>query len=446
MNPLFISKYRGLLGDEADEFFESLVRKKKRYFRINRARGVDYLEELKDYVVSSSTMDAVYSYEEPNEVITNTISFLTGGIYIQNPSSIIPARLLVELLNGDGVVLDVSAAPGGKTTAMSEYSKRTLNIVANEPSKSRLKSLHFNLEKYGAWNVKTVSFDGRLLHKKLPPVFDGILLDAPCSNENKIGYSDEVSKHWSQDLVDKMQKLQMEILFSISYLLKPGGVLLYSTCTFSVEENEGNVIKFLELFPDFELIDINRGSFCYGLSGENRIDEKVIRVFPHKSDFDGFFVAALRKKGELKKGSIKIPDNTTTLKDFFPEGVFSGIFKKIDDLLFYELLPTPDFKNIKFLKSGIKAGKTINGSVEISSQFLWEFGRYMFDRYKIKVDKKNAIEFLSGFDINLKFEKEKFALFYNGIPVGVVKNLDGYLKNKLDRYFLFGRGTLCQKH
>jgi len=440
MNQEFIKKYRELFGNESDEFFSSLLKKRKRYFRLNKARDVDYLKELNSYKISPTDIPNVFSYDEPNEIITNTISFLTGGIYIQNPSSVIPPMILSELLGANGVVLDVAAAPGGKTTALSEFSNRNMTIIANEPSSSRLKSLNFNLEKYGAWNVNTISFDGRILHKKLPQIFDGILLDAPCSNENKIGYNEEVNKNWSIDLLNKMKKLQKEIILSALQLLKPGGFLIYSTCTFSIEENEKNIEEILKENSDFELIDINKNRFTKGISGNISIDDKIIRVLPHKSEYDGFFIAGLKKKGELIIDNIHEKNREENkINRFFPDHKFEGTFKSIDGLIFFQK-ENKLIEKIKFNKTGIKAGKMIKNELELSSQFLWEFGKFFNENKKIYIKRENAIEFLSGFDINMEVDRDKNALFYENIPVGIVKNLGGVLKNKLDRYFLYGRG------
>jgi len=440
MNQEFIKKYRELFGNESDDFFSSLLKKRKRYFRLNKTRDVDYLKELNSYKISPTDIPNVFSYDEPNEIITNTISFLTGGIYIQNPSSVIPPMILSELLGNNGVVLDVAAAPGGKTTALSEFSNRNMTIIANEPSSSRLKSLNFNLEKYGAWNVNTISFDGRVLHKKLPQIFDGILLDAPCSNENKIGYSEEINKNWSIDLLNKMKKLQKEIILSVLQLLKPGGFLIYSTCTFSIEENEQNIEEILKENSDFELIDINKNRFTKGISGNISIDDKIIRVLPHKSEYDGFFIAGLKKKGELIIDNIHEKNREeNTINQFFPGHEFEGTFKSIDGLIFFQK-ENRLIEKIKFNKTGIKAGKMIKNELELSSQFLWEFGKFFNENKKIYIKRENAIEFLSGFDINMEVDRDKNALFYEDIPVGVVKNLGGVLKNKLDRYFLYGRG------
>ncbi|TYB33274.1 MAG: RsmB/NOP family class I SAM-dependent RNA methyltransferase, partial [Flexistipes sinusarabici] len=245
----FEDKYKYLLGEKFSDFHDALQLPPLKYFRVNSVRNIDYLKEL-DVKGIGYLSDPYFNdfYKLTDDVpVSDTISFLTGGVYIQNPSSIIPVDMLSRALNDkeEPVVLDMCAAPGGKTTGLSEKIDRRGLIVANEVSKSRLKSLHFNLEKYGAWNVKTTSVDGRVVGKMLPETFDGILLDAPCSNENKIYRNPEVSRNWSEDLVRKMQKLQTELIVSAYEALKPGGIMVYSTCTFSVEENEGVIRSLL---------------------------------------------------------------------------------------------------------------------------------------------------------------------------------------------------------
>lgn len=440
MNKDFKSKFRAILNEEAESFFDALLRKRERFFRINSARNINYLEELETFDLKKDPLPHIYSCNKDKE-LTNTISFLTGGIYIQNPSSIIPPLVLAGLIPQGSIILDAASAPGGKTTALSELTRRKAIVIANESSPSRLKSLHFNLEKYGAYNVHTISFDGRILNKKLPAVFDGILLDAPCSNENKIGFSKEVDSNWCMDLVHKMQKLQYEIILSVKDLLRPGGVLVYSTCTFSVEENEEIIKKLLDEDNSFELIDINKGKYDIGISTYDDINDKIIRVFPHRSVYDGFFIAALRKKGEylndIEQEFTPTPDY---LKEYTDLDFFEGVFSKVEEIIYLEKkLPTL-LNNIKYKKTGLKAGKLIKNQIELSSQFVWEFGSYVNEDKKIYLSKDNSLEFLNGFDIPLKVEKNKNCLFYGSIPVGVVKNTGDYLKNKLDRYFLYGKG------
>ncbi|MCA1927578.1 MAG: RsmB/NOP family class I SAM-dependent RNA methyltransferase [Calditerrivibrio sp.] len=441
MNENFLKKYRNLFGSESEVFFDALHKKREKFFRINSARKINYIEELVNLNISKDSLPFIYSYISENDIVTNTVSFLTGGIYIQNPSSIIPPLILSSLLDENSTILDISAAPGGKTTSLSEITNRKSTIIANEPSSTRLKSLHFNLEKYGAWNVHTISFDGRILDKKLPAVFDGILLDAPCSNENKIGYNKEVNSSWSEELVLKMQKLQYEIISSAVKLLKDGGILIYSTCTFSIEENEEIIKMVIDSNDDLELIDINKGEYDPGISEYDWINEKVIRVLPHKSRYDGFFVAGIRKKGELHINKLKESSPTPKyLKEYFDRDTFEGFFSEIDGIVYYEKKLPEELNRIKYKKTGIKLGKIVRNEVELSSQFLWEYGFFLNKDKKIDIDIEKSLEFLSGFDVELKVKINKNCLFFGSIPVGIVKNLGNCLKNKLDRYFLYGKG------
>jgi 16S rRNA (cytosine1407-C5)-methyltransferase len=188
-----------------------------------------------------------------------------------------------------------------------------------------------------------------------------------------------------------MKKLQKEIILSSLQLLKPGGFLIYSTCTFSIEENEKNVDEILKENSNVELIDINENRFTKGIFGNISIDDKVIRVLPHKSEYDGFFIAALKKKGELiidDKHEKNIEE--TKINQFFPGHKFEGAFKSADGLVFFQK-ENRLIEKIKFNKTGIKAGKIVKNELELSSQFLWEFGKFFNENKKIYIKREVVI-------------------------------------------------------
>jgi len=446
----FEKKYKYLLKDKFPSFYSSLQKTPYKYFRLNAVRGIDYLKELDTQGIAhckDKIFPDVYRLCS-DDVISKTVSFLTGGLYIQNPSSLYPVKILHDFLKEQKspAILDLCASPGGKTTALSEKFNRRGIVVANEAYKSRLKSLHFNLEKYGAWNVKTTSFDGRIVGKYYPESFDGILLDAPCSNENKFFLNDEVRRNWSHDLVKRMQKLQQELILAAFDALAPGGVLVYSTCTFSVEENEHVIERLMEERASASLLNISHDE-CQGLSGNTDIDSCVMRVLPcfdierDRSFYDGFFVAAVKKEGELNgekqdvKGEEKLKIQIQYYFDYdFQECIF---FQK-KGIIFME---APYSFNAKFHKTGIKAGKFAGDKIEISSQLLWELGKYAKNEFKTNLNLQESIDYLNGYDIRkseLNVNNPIFA-YYKEIPVGTVKLVNGMLKNKLDRYFLYGR-------
>ncbi len=437
-NRVFIERFSNVLGADSDAFFASLERLPSKHIRINTKRNINYLPEIAEQGIvleNDARFPAVYKVLSGAEKLTSTVSFQTGGFYIQNPSSVFPPDVLCRFLPENPAVMDVSAAPGGKTVALCDMLKNSGVVVANEPSSKRLKSLEFNLEKYGCWSAKTVSYDGRVLDRHLEETFDGILLDAPCSNENKIFRNETVNASWEPALVERMAKLQREILESAFKCLKKGGALVYSTCTFSVEENEGVIHAFLDEHPEAELLDISEGENTFGMSGDTAFDEKVLRVMPHKLPYDGFFIAALRKKGDDAEGcSLKIKRD-----------------KQLDSL-FYELPPNLSVShgsNIAYIETGCvlearprlgKSGILLwKRAGELSAQSAWELGAELKPDYRAQTGLDGALRYLKGFDTDKTSDYHTPVLYYGEIPVGTVKTVEGRFKNKLDRYFLYGK-------
>lgn len=444
-NLRFKNIYKPLLKEGYDEFEAALRSEKSRHIRINSCRGIDYLGEL-DFceIQAAEGLTGVYRIilEGEKEKLTDSLSFQTGGIYIMNPSSVVPAKILASLMPDMPLILDVSAAPGGKTCAISDYINRSGLIIANEVSPSRLKSLHFNLEKYGCYNVKTISRDGRLLQKFFPAAFDGILLDAPCSNENKIFRNKTVQKCWNDELVSRMAALQRSLITSAFECLKPGGVLVYSTCTLNVEENE-DVVKFLiSNQSDASLLHID-GFSGGGFSGVSEIDEKVVRIMPSAKDMDGFFVAVFRKNGETS-GDKKIKQTKLTEKqtrffiDNFPELTEHPNIIEAEGRGYITSAYDP-FPKIHFQRRGLNVYRLAKDRLEPTCQAVWELGAAITHDKRTIISRNYALEYLKGFDIPASNNYNTQLLFCGSSPVGYGKLHEDNIKNKLDRYFLFGK-------
>jgi len=436
LNEKFVEKYSQILGKDADSFFNGLLGKRDKYLRFAHNRGADYVSEVESAGVTLTKRDDlpnVYRVTSGEEKLTSTIGFQTGGYYIMNPSSVFAAKTLVDLMPDYPYMLDVASAPGGKTCAIADLMENRCALIANEPSGKRMKSLQFNLEKHGAYSVRTISKDGRNLHKVFDEIFDGILLDAPCSNENKIGRNKTVNSEWSDELVDKMAKLQREIATSAFATLKKGGVMVYSTCTFSIEENE-MVVRHLLDTEDAELVDINRGEHTAGITEDNEIDPYVVRYMPHVDIYDGFFIAAIRKKGDDGAGEpfnkFKPDKDINKFFSSFPEWV--EIYEKGGSIY----LTTQMERTINFSKNGIMLFKRAG---ELSSQALWQLGDLMPDDMKSELNLEDSLKYLKGFDIEKTESYHGPALYHEGIPVGMSKPVQNTIKNKLDRYFLYGK-------
>ena len=441
---LFRKEYKPLLKDRYDEFEYGLSCPKARHIRVNKCRNIDYMQELESIssLESLSQYENMYKVVEEKENIVESITFQTGGAYIMNPSSLAPAKILMSYMGQNPVMLDVSSAPGGKTCAISDMTNRKGVIVANEISSSRLKSLHFNLEKYGAYNVKTISLDGRLLPKYFENSFDGILLDAPCSNENKIFRNKTVQAQWGKELVCRMAELQFQLIKSAFSCLKSGGVLVYSTCTLSLEENEMVVKKLLDEFSDAYLLPCGK-EYGKGLSGIDEIDENVARIMPDKDNIDGFFAAAIAKKGHLVPYDFihtKLSKKEEEFfKKYFPEYSHDHIsIKEVDRKGYIETAPEI-FKNIRFKRRGLNLYKDTGKIYEPTCQSVWELGNYTKENMKYNISYEFSKNYMKGFDISCNDNYNNELLYYNNIPVGYGKKIENTIKNKLDRYFLYGK-------
>lgn len=436
LNAAFVDKYRQILDDEAERFFASLTGERRRHIRTAASRPADYAAELTRsgvMLTPDEDLGGVYRVDGGDDLLTDSVGFQTGGFYIMNPSSVFTAGTLCSLMPDYPYILDVSSAPGGKTCAMADALGNRCAIIANEPSGKRMRSLQFNIEKYGAYSVRTIGQDGRNLHKLFDGFFDGVLLDAPCSNENKIGRNKTVNSEWCPELVERMAKLQKEIAVSAFQTLKEGGVMVYSTCTFSPEENEQVVKHLLDSF-DCALVDINRGGHTGGISGDQRIDPHVVRYMPHRDRYDGFFISAVRKGSTESTGgtfSRLRPDKN--VKEFFTElPEFCEIYEKGGSFH----LTTQMDRSVNFSKNGIMLFKR---EKELTSQGLWQLSGLTRDGISTKISQEDARRYLKGFDIEKVHDYHGPALYYNDIPVGMTKPVGNMLKNKLDRYFLYGK-------
>ena len=218
-----------------------------------------------------------------------------GYIYLQSLSSMVPPIVLGA--NENENILDMASAPGSKTTQISAMMKNTGHIVANELDKIRCERLKFNVENQGATNTKIINGYGEKLGDKYPENFDRVLLDTPCSGEGRfIAEIPGTYRNWSVRTVKELSKIQKKLIKSGYNALKPGGIMVYSTCTLNLEENE-NILRWALENLNLKMMDINldiKGAIP-GDSLDTKLGiEKAIKILPTK-EMEGFFVAKLKK-------------------------------------------------------------------------------------------------------------------------------------------------------
>lgn len=277
-------------------------------FRLNGLKGGDTesikrLQDLGLNLEAVTGLENVWSVKHDQRgLLISSREFETGQIYVQNVSSMIPPMIL-EPEKKDRI-LDMTAAPGSKTLQLAEMVDKTGQIVAIEKVRNRFYKLKDNLQKNGAGFVKTFLGDGERVWRRNMETFDRVLLDAPCSTEGRFLENDPETYHyWSMRKVKEMVRKQSRLLFSAVQCLKPGGTLVYSTCTFAPEENEGVIDRILQQFEgslSIEEIGMPKGAkFTPGLTTwrNKRFNpevERARRILPDHQ-FEGFFVCRIRK-------------------------------------------------------------------------------------------------------------------------------------------------------
>ncbi len=231
--------------------------------------------------------------EEESLPLGSTAEHLSGLFYIQEASSMLPVAALFADGSQPERVMDVAAAPGSKTTQIAARMNNRGAILANEFSASRVKVLHANISRCGIHNVALTHFDGRVFGAALPEAFDAILLDAPCSGEGVVRKDPDALKNWSVESNLQIAATQRELIDSAFHALRPGGTLVYSTCTLNRDENEDVCLWLKQRYVDaVEFLPLDT---LFDSASHAATPEGFLHVFPQIYDCEGFFVARLRK-------------------------------------------------------------------------------------------------------------------------------------------------------
>ena len=392
----FTEKMKAILGDEYEDFLKGYDRTRHYGLRVNRTKlDAKSFEKMSTYELQPVPwIDNAFEYED-NVSPAKHPYYFAGMYYLQEPSAMTPANLLT-IEPGDRV-LDLCAAPGGKATELGAKLNHTGLLVANDISNSRAKALLKNIELFGIPNVLVTSEPPEKLAGKFPAFFDKILIDAPCSGEGMFRKNPGMMKDWETYGPKHYSDLQRSIVPHAIRMLKPGGMLLYSTCTFSPEENEGTVKFMLDLDPDLEVVDIpNRyEGFAPGRPEliEDGIEDlkKCVRIWPHKMNGEGHFIALLRKKdkGEvLEKKTKPRKDKAlpTLLEEFMKDCSYpiNGNDIEIQEDRVY-MMPEgiKGMKGLRFLRSGLLLGTLTKDRFEPSQAFAMVLKK---DQYKAIID------------------------------------------------------------
>lgn len=444
----FLENMESLLGEEYPAWLNSFEHEPYQGMRINLTKiGTRvWEEELSPYPVRRIpwTENGYYYTEEVRPA--KHPYYYAGLYYLQEPSAMTPARLL-PVMPGDKV-LDLCAAPGGKSTELGARLKGQGLLVSNDISNSRARALLKNLELFGIPNICVTSEAPDRLADVFGVYFDKILVDAPCSGEGMFRKDPDLIKSWEERGPEYYAGIQKEILLQAVRMLKPGGYLLYSTCTFSKTEDEDVVAWLLSQAEDMELVELPLfDGASRGMGGE-----PVIRLFPHKLQGEGHFIALFHKKQEVGKvetgfSSPNYGNHKKELQlletetDFFSfERQLSHPFDRSrlmvkHDLVYY--LPEAFDCNwkLRYLRTGLLLGELKKGRFEPSQPFAMTLMQGDFSNtVSFSCEDGRAVRYLKGETIALTADedvKKGWCLVcVDGFPLGWAKCTGGTLKNK----------------
>ncbi|MEK3881664.1 RsmB/NOP family class I SAM-dependent RNA methyltransferase [Paenibacillus sp. PL2-23] len=496
---LFLRKMEELLQTEFQAFLDSYAAPRVYGLRVNplKLSAKDWLAltPMEERVRPIPWAPSGYYYTEEERPGRHP-HYHAGLYYIQEPSAMLPVELL-DVQPGHRV-LDLCAAPGGKSTQIAGKLGGQGILVSNDNAFERTKPLAKNIELQGVRNAVVLNEEPGSIARVFPAWFDRILVDAPCSGEGMFRKDDSMAASWESYSVERCAAMQRDILAQAATMLKPGGLLVYSTCTFSPEENEMQIADFLAKRRDFYIEPVSHTAgvsagqpdwvdeaTAYQLGAEGTASlAGTVRLWPHKLEGEGHFIAALRRSGEstpetvavrssqeqepprmakLKGGKPRGPEKPmrggkqaaaalqeppeATWKRFAEQELRLGLEEESQPLAFGHavyLQPkgVPPLDGLKVIRAGWLAGEVRNGRFQPAQSLALGLKREEAARsISWGADAEETARYLKGETLFVQPEELKLAegaaakgyvlICVDGFPVGWSKFVDGMLKNEL---------------
>lgn len=493
----FLKRMQDMLGQEYEDFVRSLEAERCQALRVNPLKGGRTGETEgtveTERIGETEVAGKLESYFKLTQVSWEKNGFYytkedqpgkhplheAGVYYIQEPSAMAVVPLL-EVKPGEHV-LDLCAAPGGKSTQIAGYLRGEGLLVSNEIHPARAKILSENMERLGVRNACVTNENSTSLSQKFPEYFNRILVDAPCSGEGMFRKNDIACEEWSEENVILCAKRQDEILDEAAKMLMPGGRLVYSTCTFAPAENEGTISRFLQRHPEFKLIPIDKTAMglpegkCDGrpewADGKKELaDGKTewadredlrytLRLWPHIVKGEGHFAAVLQKEGQVSPGYRAVATGGTekgiapkdpaiaAWREFWREtgrggktdrssdtAFDEGVFLRFGDHLYLAPKDMPSLKGLKVLRPGLQLGTLKKDRFEPSHALALalkpEEVRHEC-RFLLSDDgqSENVSAYLKGQTFPMDGEKGWYLITADGFGIGWGKLAGGIMKN-----------------
>jgi NOL1/NOP2/sun family putative RNA methylase len=440
----FIEKMKNLLGEEYDDFLKSYEAPKVQGLRVNTLKiSVEEFLKINPFNLHRVPWAKEGFYYGGEDRPGKHPYHECGLYYIQEPSAMAVGTLL-DPKPGENV-LDLCAAPGGKSTHIASKLQGSGFLLSNEIHPSRAKILSQNIERMGVKNCVVTNESSEKLASRFENFFHRILVDAPCSGEGMFRKDEIACKEWSLENVSICAERQIDILENAAKMLMPEGILVYSTCTFSPDENERVIEEFLRRHKEFELIDtLSFEGFEHGRPEwtNNNFEDitKTIRLWPHKLQGEGHFIAVLRKKdGDEEKINFKNNRKTVDkkiLKDYFDFAKSSlNIIPEGDYIMFGEnlyIIPESmgSLEGLKVLRPGWHLGTIKKNRFEPSHALALSLKPHEAkNNISLTASSKEVLSYLKGESINLPAENGWNLIDVDGYSLGWAKAVNNTLKN-----------------
>lgn len=420
-----------LLQDEYDDYLASFENKRVYGLRINTSKISvrDFLKINPFHLERIPWTDDGFYYDEEDRPAKHPYYF-AGLYYLQEPSAMLPAEVLP--VEENDLVLDCCAAPGGKSSKLANKLNNTGVLIANDISASRAQVLLKTLESQGIRNAYVMAEDITKI-ERFKECFDKILIDAPCSGEGMFRKESELISSWEERNSDYYSPIQKQLILKGVEMLKSGGKLVYSTCTFSPEEDEEIIEYALDKCPELKTLPIKKyEGFVSGITDKTK---NCVRLYPHRIKGEGHFVALLQKGEDKQNSSTTITNIAKPQIEFFRNidmNFNNGSFVQRKEKLYFEPDLPFDIKGLRIMRSGLLLG-TFNHDRFEPSQALAAALKY--NEYKntlnFTIDDERILKYLKceTLDVRDRHVEGMVLVCVDSYPLGFGKVSKGILKN-----------------
>lgn len=454
----FLNLMRQNLPDDAsfEQFIAISQQPLRRSLRVNTLKisVADFLAQTAPYgwqltPVPWCSEGFWISREDESLPLGSVAEHLSGLFYIQEASSMLPVTALFDAQPEVTAVMDMAAAPGSKTTQIAARMNNQGLILANEFSASRVKVLHANISRCGVSNSALTHFDARVFGPALPEQFDAILLDAPCSGEGVMRKDADALKNWSLASTEEIAATQRDLLDSAFHALKPGGTLVYSTCTLNQIENQQVIAWLLKRYPDaVEVMPLDQ---LFEGAAQAATPEGYLHVFPQLFDSEGFFVARLRKTASVeplplptyKVGKLPFSHLSRKLEGEIRQAAAAVSIKWDDSLELWQrdkeiwLFPaavTPLLGKVRFSRIGLKLAETFAKGYRWQHEAVIALAQPAPEQ-TFELSAAEAEEWYRGRDIypESAITRDEMIVTWQRQPLGLAKKVGSRIKNSYPR-------------